>query len=370
MALPLPQAEDPAYLTEQIITYLGNKRALLNLIGTGVQQVLQRTGKPRLACMDVFSGSGIVARFLKRFSHTLYANDLEDYARVINECYLANATAALRAQLADTLRAVQVEIRRGWRPGFVAGLYAPQDDTRIRPGERVFYTRRNALYIDTARQVIAGLPQELQPFFLAPLLYGASVHTNTSGVFKGFYKNGAGVGQFGGSGRNAQQRILADIELQVPVFSRFDADVHVLQMDALDAVQAAAELDLAYLDPPYNQHPYGSNYFMLNLITRNAAPQDISAVSGIPAEWNRSAFNKRAAAQDALFRVVEACPAKFILVSYNSEGFVEREDFLAHLGKLGRVSVMETPYNTFRGCRNLRNRDIRVCEYLFLLERN
>ncbi|MDO4221017.1 MAG: DNA adenine methylase [Akkermansia sp.] len=364
------QAEDPAYLTEQIITYLGNKRALLNLIGAGVRQVLQRTGKTRLACMDAFSGSGIVARFLKQYSHTLYANDLEDYARVINACYLANATEALRAQLKETLRGVEEQIRRGWRRGFIAEQYAPQDDTCIRPGERVFYTRRNAEYIDTARQVIAELPQELQGFFLAPLLYGASVHTNTAGVFKGFYKNSDGVGQFGGSGRNAQQRILADIRLQVPVFSRFDADVHVLQTDAADAVRAAGELDLAYLDPPYNQHPYGSNYFMLNLITRYAPPRETSRVAGIPADWNRSAFNKRPAAQDALFKVIEACPAAFIMISYNSEGFVGREELLDHLGRLGRVSVMETPYNTFRGCRNLRNRDIRVSEYLFLLERN
>lgn len=370
MGFPQPQAEDPAYLTEQIITYLGNKRSLLGLIGSGVQEVLRRIGKPRLACMDVFSGSGIVARFLKQYSHTLFANDLEDYARVINECHLANADDALRARLADALRAVEDEIARGWRPGFVSELYAPQDDARIRPGERVFYTRRNALYIDTARQVIDGLPADMQKFFLAPLLYGASVHTNTSGVFKGFYKNADGVGQFGGSGRNAQQRILSDIRLQTPVFSRFEADFRVQQMDALDAVRAAGELDLAYLDPPYNQHPYGSNYFMLNLIARNTPPQVASAVSGIPADWNRSAFNKRSAAQDALFRVVDACAAKFILVSYNSEGFVGREELLGHLRTLGRVEVMETPYNTFRGCRNLCNRDIKVNEYLFLLERS
>lgn len=361
--------ENHAFLTEQIITYIGNKRSLLDFIGKGVQTVLQRTGRDKLSCMDVFSGSGIVSRYLKQFSHTLYANDLEDYAKVINECYLTNSTEALEAMLRGMLLEVKSKIKKQSAPGFIAELYSPVDDNDIKEGERVFYTRRNAIYIDTARQVIAGLPADMQKFFLAPLLYEASVHNNTSGVFKGFYKNKEGIGQFGGTGRNALQRILADIEIKPPVFSRFSSDVHVLQKDALEAVQSVKEIDFAYMDPPYNQHPYGSNYFMLNLITKNSPPQSYSRVSGIPDDWNRSPFNKRKFAQDALFKVIEACPAKFIMISYNSEGFVKQDEFVDYLNTLGSVSFLETEYNTFRGCRNLRNRDIKVSEYLFLLER-
>ncbi|MDR0684304.1 MAG: DNA adenine methylase [Spirochaetaceae bacterium] len=36
--------------------------------------------------------------------------------------------------------------------------------------------------------------------------------------------------------------------------------------DSNKIINNIPEVDLAYLDPPYNQHPYGSNYFMLNLI--------------------------------------------------------------------------------------------------------
>jgi len=39
------------------------------------------------------------------------------------------------------------------------------------------------------------------------------------------------------------------------------------------------------------------------------------------------------------------------------------------LNKIGKVTVLETRYNTFRGSRNLNNRDIHVKEYLYLLEK-
>ena len=57
--------ENEKYLTEQIITYIGNKRALLGFIGDGIAYVKKRIGAKKLKCLDLFSGSGIVARFFK-----------------------------------------------------------------------------------------------------------------------------------------------------------------------------------------------------------------------------------------------------------------------------------------------------------------
>ena len=42
---------------------------------------------------------------------------------------------------------------------------------------------------------------------------------------------------------------------------------------------------------------------------------------------------------------------------------------MALLKRLGSVQVLEMQYNTFRGSRNLRDRDIHVTEHLFLVER-
>ena len=124
-----------------------------------------------------------------------------------------------------------------------------------------------------------------------------------------------------------------------------------------------------YLDPPYNQHPYGSNYFMLNLILKNKIDVEISKVSGITQDWNRSVFNKNRFALDALEQIISNLQSKFIIISYNSEGFITFEQMTEILNKYGNLKTVEIPYNTFRGSRNLQNRQIHVSEYLFILEK-
>ncbi len=361
--------ENSAFLQKQLITYIGNKRSLLPFIGDAVRKVQRNLSADKLRILDLFSGTGIVARYLKQFSQLLFVNDLETYSRVTNECYLSNISAVNHLRLANAFEWIQAEIEQNWTEGFICDLYAPKNEANITATDRAFYTRRNAAYLDTARIAIATLPTDIQKYFLAPLIAKASVHANTSGVFKGFYKNTSGVGQFGGNGKDALTRILGEIRLTLPIFSRFECEVQVYQKDANLLTKTLPEIDLAYFDPPYNQHPYGSNYFMLNLLADYQPPTETSRVSGIPTNWNRSRYNQRAEAADALFDAVASCPARFILISYNSEGFIPHEQFILRLKKLGQLEVCKTPYNTFRGSRNLYNRSIHVTEFLYILKK-
>ncbi len=363
--------ESADYLSEQLITYIGNKRALLDLIGKAVDRVKQALGRERISSLDLFSGSGVVSRYLKRHSTRLIANDLEPYCEVISRCYLANASSLDLPGLRSIHRRLSERLAcEPLRAGLIARSYAPRDDEAIAPGERVFYTSRNARFLDTARELIEELPSSVRPFFLAPLLSQASIHANTSGVFKGFYKNRAtGIGQFGGTKGDALSRIKGDITLPFPVFSAFDAEVEVHREDSSALARRLRPVDLAYVDPPYNQHPYGSNYFMLNLLVSGRAPGEVSDVSGIPSDWNRSAFNKRGKALAALADLVANLDARYLLVSFSSEGFVQRDDMLGLLSSAGSVELLAADYSAFRGSRNLRGRDLRVTEYLYLLDR-
>jgi len=128
-------------------------------------------------------------------------------------------------------------------------------------------------------------------------------------------------------------------------------------------------VDIAYIDPPYNQHPYGSNYFMLNVIHDYRYPEKISSVSGIPENWKRSDYNKGNKALWSLTELVIGIKSKYVLISFNSEGFIGMEQMKDMLQKIGRVEIMETRYNAFRGSRNLSSRNTHVQEYLFLLEK-
>ena len=366
----LKTAENPAFLKEQILTYLGNKRSLLDFIERGVNAAKSELGRDKISCADIFSGSGVVARYLKRHASFLAANDLELYSQISNRCYLANANAEFLADLRCEYENLTREISRNLRAGFIAELYAPANDDKILPGERAFYTRKNAVFIDTARELIAKMPADLQPFFIAPLLYEASNRANTSGVFKGFYKNKQGVGQFGGEGKNALKRITSEISLPFPVFSAFKAPFEVYLRDANELARELDGVDLVYLDPPYNQHPYGSNYFMLNLIASYERPSEISAVSGIAKDWNRSAYNQKSRAAEAFFELVSRLKTKFALISYNCEGFISRTQFEENLAKFGRTEILEQRYNAFRGSRNLSERNTHVTEFLYVLKKH
>ena len=357
-------------MSQQLITYIGNKRALLDFIGEGIRKVQKRLDKKKLRTFDVFSGSGIVSRYFKQFSEFLIANDLEKYSSVINGCYLSNEEELDLPLLKKYYHELIEQSNKKPVKGIISELYAPRDDDRIQAGERVFYTSRNAMYIDTLRQLIGQIPRKEQKYFLAPLLSQASIHANTSGVFKGFYKNReTGIGQFGGRNQDALSRITGDIILPFPVFSNFNCETLVCSGDSNEICKALPEVDLAYADPPYNQHPYGSNYFMLNLIVDYTYPRNISLVSGIPEDWKRSDYNKGNHALRALTELVCNLKSKYVVISFNSEGFINMEEMKSMLRNMGKVEMLETRYNTFRGSRNLRSREIHVKEYLFLLEK-
>ena len=219
--------EDPAYLTRQLVTYIGNKRALLGLIRSAVEDVRRRTGQDKLRILDAFSGSGVVSRMLKQYASELVVNDTEDYARVISECYLANRGSTPTDVLAATVGALNRAVDAGSpSPGLIRRLYAPRDAAAIGPEDRVFYTPENADRLDTYRQLLEHEPLDIRSLLMGPLLSKASIHANTAGVFKGFYKDrGTGIGKFGGSGADALERITAPIVLEPPILSRFECDL-------------------------------------------------------------------------------------------------------------------------------------------------
>ena len=366
-----PVAENPDYLSRQLLTYIGNKRALLGQIGKAVERVKDRLGRPRLRVFDAFSGSGVVSRFLKAHSSRLVSNDLEDYAAVTACCYLRNRGSVDFTALSQVVEELNARVTTEPLPrGFIEELYAPQREDRITKDDRVFYTIGNARRLDNYRRMLDTVPGDLRDLLLGPLLSKASIHANTAGVFKGFYKNReTKLGQYGGSGSDALTRILGEIQLEPPLLSQFECDYEIYQEDANAAASRLKDFDLAYIDPPYNQHPYGSNYFMLNLLVRYERPAEVSRVSGIPTGWRRSGYNVRSQSLPLLKNLLHAIDAPFLLVSYNNEGFITPEQMQEMLNELGSVELFETRYNAFRGSRNFKNRPIHVTEQVFLVER-
>lgn len=370
--------ENQEYLTKQIITYFGNKRKLLEEIGKEIENAIEDSGlkKREITFFDAFSGSGVVARYAKQYANKIIANDLENYSAIINDAFLSNKEDFDIELYNKYLKEIQKKTKANpVKDGIFSRLYAPKDTNNIKEGERCFYTRENAILIDSYRKYIDEVPEEYQKYFLAVLLYEISVHANNAASFKGFYKDKTtGIGAWGGTGANALQRILGEIDISTPpALSNFNSENFIYQEDTNKLVRELKDIDIAYLDPPYDSHvPYGSNYHALTTLVKNVEPKNISKVAGIPDDWNKSAYNKKQTAFSALEDVIANLDAKQIIISYNNEGLIKEHEFEEMLKKYaidGKVHKTSINYNAFRGSRNLKDRSLYTTEFLFRIKK-
>jgi adenine-specific DNA-methyltransferase len=357
------------FVLQPMITYIGNKRKLVPWIMEIVEKI---ASNKKLNVLDGFAGSGVVSRALMPFCSQLHSNDLEYYSYILLRCFLETPSLAQKVEINKCFEEMERLCLFPTEVGFISKLYSPKNTETPSADERVFYTRENAMIIDTLLKYIFSVNKDIQQYLLAPLLIKASIHVNTAGVFRGFYKKD-GIGHFGGAGENALERILAPIQLTHPIWSQSSCQSKCYNSDINNLITTFKdnELDLIYLDPPYNEHPYGSNYFMLNLIARGQEPTEYSKVSGIPKMWNKSAFNGRGSAFDTMLDLLRRCltKAKYTLISYNNEGLIREEDWKIIFEELGcKVTKYEKEYDTYHGSRNLADRNKKVMEIMYLLE--
>ena len=352
---------DAEFVLQPMITYIGNKRKLVPWIMEIVHDIHKELGS--LKIFDGFAGSGVVSRALMPYCSELHSNDMEYYSYILLRCFLETPTLDQKERIDRHVAANIVP-----EYGFISRLYSPNNTAEPVEGERCFYTRENAMIIDAWMKYIDGVEPDIKHYLLGPLLIKASIHVNTAGVFRGFYKKD-GIGHFGGAGENALERILAPIRIEKPVWSKSACKTVCHQSDINELIRTLDHFDLIYLDPPYNEHPYGSNYFMLNVIANGKEPVDCSKVSGIPKIWNKSAFNGRKSAFGTMVELLTVClqKATYVLISYNNEGIIT--DWPAIFQTLQcTVTKFEKEYDTYHGSRNLEGRNKKVVEIMYLIK--
>lgn len=363
--------DDRGYLNHQVITYLGNKRKLLPMIGQALDEI-EKTTEIKLVG-DLFAGSGVVGRYMKFRGYNTISNDFEPYSKLVNEAYLANMSE-LPPEVWDKYITELESIPL--REGFITKLYAPVDDDNIQPGERVFYTHHNGMVLDTLRPAITEIvPQEYQKFFLASLLYKAGVNTNQAGQFRAFYKDkNTGIGKFGGTKAQGLDRIKKPIVLEKPILCEQNTDYLVFTHDTNTLIKETnIPFDVVYIDSPYNEHSYGANYHMLNTILSYEEPQNITKVAGCPSDWQRSAYYKKAQCYNAMEDLVKNVNSKWLLISFSDEGHISFDEMVDMLEKYGEVHYFSKEHPIFGGCRNYERRMNKkgktVEEFLYILHK-
>ncbi|HPO49993.1 MAG TPA: DNA adenine methylase [Spirochaetota bacterium] len=377
---------DSGYIEKNLIAYIGNKRRLLDLIKKSILKT-DVHDKENIKFLDLFAGTGVVSRLAKNLGLETYTNDWEYYSYVMNKTFLGLNKDFLDdsfEKIGGVEKALEILNRDediSEENRYFSKYYCPEDDNKPdTENERMFWTNYNGKKIDLIRSKIEEwknsslINEDEENFLLSLLIYEASTRSNTSGVFKGFHKG------FGGTNGDALTRIMKKIELKIPTLIDGKKSF-VYNEDALELTEKLKRInfDIAYLDPPYNQHQYGSNYHILNTIALNDKPPVNKNVilagkkvnkSAIRKDWvkTKSSFCYKKKASEDFKKIIENINARFILVSYSTDGIIPFCEMLEILSSKGKLSIETAEYVKFRGGKQSLTNEISNIEFVLIVD--
>ena len=253
-----------------MIKYLGSKRLLVPRL----VEIIGALGRARpvRSVLDLFAGTSRVGHALKRAGYRVLANDDATYAHTLATAYVQADAEDHAAPLAALLPALAAA------PSFRGYV------TRTFCEEARYFTPANGARIDGIRATIAerALPPELEALALTALLEAADRVDSTTGVQMAYLK------QWAARAHNDLALRLPDV---LPRAASGKGEAH--QLDAFDAA-ATLEADIAYIDPPYNQHSYLGNYHVWESLVRWDKPEVYGiACKRVDCRERQSIFNSR-----------------------------------------------------------------------------
>jgi len=309
-----------------MIKYLGSKRALLPPIVEAVKALLPQGGR---VC-DLFSGTARVGHALKGQGFGVWSNDHNAYAHALATAYVQ----ADRDVWADRAALVLNDLTRT-RPE--AGWFTQTfcEDAR-------FFHPDNGARIDAMRDRIEvmGLEPELKAIAMVSLMEAADRVDSTAGVHMAYMKAWA-------------PRALKPLALRMPDLQPA-VPTRSCRATQADAIEIAGQFDgdLVYLDPPYNQHSYLGNYHCWESLVLWDKPETYGVANKrIDVRTRKSAFNSKPGIGPALEAVVATIRAPNLIVSFNDEGYLTRDQLVEMLSARGHVQVVEIARPRYVGAR-------------------
>lgn len=366
------------YYTDQILTYMGNKRKFVKKIEHIIRYIEDEENKPEksLKIAEGFSGSGILSRLFKNNSSFFHVNDLAGYSKTLNLCYLSNPTQVDRNYINGIIDKANdfVDNSNEGYEKFVSKHWSFSETCKNKKEKRLYYSYENALRIDKYMHFIKSVHKSHRHYLLAPLLVQCSIHNNTNGQFSAFYKDAVGVGKLGGKKEVDIKRIAGKIRLPYPLFSSNKSGKKVYQMDTNEWVKTINEVDIMYFDPPYNKHPYNIYYFLLDIINNWDTDIEIPDTNrGQPKNWKKSEYNSIRKAKEVFTNLIKNTKAKWIILSYNDGGIVpisEIDNILKGRGEVQKIPIDYLVYNKLKGIAAYKRKgeNKKVREFLWIVK--
>lgn len=230
--------------------------------------------------------------------------------------------------------------------------------------ERMYFSEFNAGRIDFFRQTIeewyenGKLDEEEYSCLLGCLIESVSFVSNTAGVYGAFLKKWD---------ERALKKInfldISDNRQVVSPIERFTTKI--------EEIIENVDCDILYLDPPYTQNQYGTQYHLLETLVLNDKPESISRVTGSRSTKEmRSDWSKIYKVHILLDKVLAKTKATHIFLSYNNAGDMSKEyieSIMKRYGYEDTFDCIKIPYKKYENWKSANNE--KHFEYLFYIKK-
>ncbi len=305
-----------------MIKYLGSKRALLPIL----EKIFQASGAS--TALDLFTGSTRVAVAMKQRGIEVTAVDTASYSEVLAKTFIElDADSVALKELSAAIE------RLNSQPGYT-GYFTETFCNQAR-----FFQPKNGERIDAIRDLIESDYKQSWLYYplLASLLMAADKVDSTTGVQMAYLKTWS-------------RRSFSPLELKIPELIRGSG--HAVKADANEVIDSLAAVELAYVDPPYNQHRYFGNYHIWETLVRWDQPEHYGIANkriDTRDSINRSEFNSKLTMPLALKTLISKLDTQTLVLSYNNESWLSRRELSDMCKRFESVEILDFDFKRYVG---------------------
>lgn len=328
----------------RILNYIGSKTKLINFIKT----VLNNNKLTEGVLGDLFAGSGVVGYNLMN-NYKIISNDTEYYSYIINYALLKCKYNKKIQKIINELNELELEDYDEDKH-LISKYYSEYGIEK-----RLFWSKKNALKADIIMNKIISkkYDKKINNFLIASVIVSLDRVANTTSVYGAYLKKLKLTAQ--------KDFILEPIhELKKIPFKNNIYNKDILEIDDT--------FDIVYLDPPYNNRQYGSNYGPLNFIAKYDKSIKPYGKTGLIPHYYKSDFCVKSKASDNMKKLIQKIKCNKILISYNNEGLITENEFKNILKNFGYVKLYKLEYSRYKS-NNEKQTANKVYEYLYFLDK-